>query len=137
MPPARRFMRKPTPQRITQTPTQQPAITQNQRRMVSTKYSEVNRVVSVANRVMLAHTAMLNGQLSEMDLRNISEAMQQYPYVDSRYDGHESHFFTTNNPTEIANVLQALGQRIHQIRNTISNLMDDMDAFVGQYVNLQ
>ena len=93
----------------------------------SASVQEVQQLTSVARRVMLAHNAMLNGQLNS-DLVNSS--LQNFPYTYHEIDDNLSHLYNTNNRQELVEAFQMNARRESDIRNTIGNLMNDMQLFV-------
>lgn len=93
----------------------------------SASVQDVQQLTSVARRVMLAHNAMLTGQLNS-DL--VNNSLQHFPYTYHDIDGNLSHLYNTNNRQELVEAFQMNARRASDIRNTIGNLMNDMQLFV-------
>ena len=104
------------------------SVTPQLRGQFSSSVQDVQELTAVARRVMLAHNAMLTGQLNE-DLVNRA-ITGQFPYSYSEIDDNLSHLYNTNNHQELVAAFQMNARRSNDIRNTINNLMNDMQTFV-------
>ena len=97
------------------------------RQKFSASVQDVQELTGVARRVMMAHNAMLTGQI---DIGSINSSLQHFPYVYHEIDGNLSHLYNTNNRQELVQAFQMNARRSSDIRNTINNLMNDMQLFV-------
>lgn len=87
----------------------------------------VQELTGLWRRVRMAHDAMLRGQINVAQINN---DLQQFPYTYHDIDDNLSHLYNTNNRQELVQAFQMNARRGSDIQNTINNLMNDLKLFV-------